>query len=249
MYYRIELGTDVAKVGIWDAEAGNGELRPYADLKNSTQEAAWEEDTAAGRLFLIETGSDGSYNAEFYINEPVPADKLRLTRTVNREFLLRCPSGTLVAGGLEDYRMPNPRITGPDDGIPLPPGPYHLRLHVGDHDDRMNEADVVTAVGEADYAYYQKVHSRQSLGCLLVFTAFIPAIVAGWDFLACALFAIAAGAVGYMGAGFLMSLNDRYQRIADKVNAYHQQIPALVFELTPVDEVIASKLEGGRVAL
>lgn len=248
MRYQIDMDTDIAAIGVWDAEAGDGK-RGFADNSTKTQWAAWDEDVAATQLFVLETGSDGSYSAEFFIDEPVPADQLSLARTVNREYLLRCASGTLVAGGMEDYRSAKPKATDESSRMTVSPGPYRLRLHVGESEDQINEADLVTFVGAEDYAYYQKLSGRQSLGCLGVFLAFLPTVFFGANFWVCLIFGLVAGGVGYFLAGLLLTMNDRYQRVFRKVMEYHNRIPCLIFELTRIDEADAASLTGGRMRL
>ena len=244
MHFNIELGTDVAALGVWDAAAGEAR-RGVAGREEC------DADVAAAGVFILETGADGSYSSEFYIGEPVPEEKLRRARTVNREYLLRCGSGTLVAGGLEDYRSAKPQITDAGSRMAVPPGAYRLKVHVGESEDQVNEADLVTAVGADDYAYYQKVSGRQSLGCLGVFLAFFPAAALGWKFPSCLVFGLVTGVLGYFVAGFVISLDERYQRILRKVNEYPEKVPALIFELTRIgeEEAEAADLSGGRMRL
>lgn len=247
MHHKIQVGTDVAAFGLWD-HAANG-LERITALKYKEMRALQDEDIAAGRLLVIDTGADGGGKAEVYVDERIPADNLKHLRTINREYLIRAGSGRLVLGGMEDYRSEKKRITGPDSQFNVEPGPYRVRLHVGEGADQVPETELIAAVGEADYQYHQRAANRPSLGCLGLFAGFIPVVLWGWSYPAALAFAIASAILGYWLGCMLLSMDERYRRVQQKLSNVYLDIPYFVLELERIDEETAAKLFGGRVEL
>src|SRR5688572_20003201 len=97
MYRRIEVGTDVAMIGVWDA-ARDATPRPWKSADELEAEAA------EGHLFLLHTGADGGGPVDVYVDADVPVEVLTTLKPLGREFLVAAPSGRLVIGGVEDYR-------------------------------------------------------------------------------------------------------------------------------------------------
>lgn len=54
MKARIDAGTDIALIGLWDAQRG---ANPFGAAEKAA--AALEADAAAAHVFLVHTGGDG----------------------------------------------------------------------------------------------------------------------------------------------------------------------------------------------
>jgi hypothetical protein len=101
MKARVEAGTDIARIGAWDASRNDTVV---AKRWGKEWDRMLEEDAARGDLFLIDTGADGGGPIDVYCDTEVPPEARAHTRLVAGEFLVCVPTGRLMVGGLEDYR-------------------------------------------------------------------------------------------------------------------------------------------------
>ncbi len=174
MHQRIDAGTDVAMIGVWDARHGEG-VQPICDR------AFLEREAVEGRLFLIHTGADGGGAIDLYIDENPPDHARAHTRPIEGEFLLAVPTGRLVVAGAETYR------TGTEsNSVDIPPGDYAVRCHVAivTEDDAEGGgeynsiAEVETKVlTPEERAYYHRWNKRELLWSLffwVLLLAFFP---------------------------------------------------------------------------
>ena len=156
--HRINAGTDIACVGIWDAA-----LPPS---KRSIE----------GEILPIHTSADGSYVLQILVDEPfVPPQEQRF-ETLEREFGLHLGSGSAIVGGCEDFRNPRPQITSAEDRIRVEPSWYRTRVHINQTDVDLIEGLTHTAAEKAltpeEYARYRQlgtyVRTSWSLGMVAV---------------------------------------------------------------------------------
>ena len=148
MHTRIDVGTDIARIGVWDPAHERHDLRTarYADY-----EAGLQAEARAGRLFFVNTGADGEYPIELYVDEEPPVADLQLYTLREGEFLICSQSGRLMAGGLEDFVSDTKQITSEEDHFEVAPGMYALsvyELQEEEFDRRLPEF-----IGPEDYAY------------------------------------------------------------------------------------------------
>nr|AYM53807.1 hypothetical protein [Archangium sp.] len=242
--YRIDAGTDIACVGIWDAE-----LPP---AKHSIEGEALNASAARGELLPIYTHADGSYPLRILVEEPfVPPEEQRFV-TLEREFGLDLRSGTALVGGCEDFRNPRPRITTDRDRIRVEPSWYRARVHLNVTDGDLLEAlahtEAEKALTSEEHARYRQLGKHYNRGCALQLIAVALGIgsvlirgVAGLVGGAMAVLLMAAafwsrrlGRTGYD------ALHRRYQRALEAAHP-----PTIVLELHRAE----GPLPGGSVAL
>src|SRR5262249_42288870 len=132
----------------------------------------------AGRLFFINTGADGGYPTDIYVDETPDSELLEVYTTNGREFLIRSESGRLIAGGLEDYGSDGPQITSQQDEFAGEPGRHALTLYQLD-DERADER-ARRYLGEDDYDYYQRRTTGTPWGCLMFVAALIVSFLKLW---------------------------------------------------------------------
>ena len=107
MHKRMDMGTDIAAVGVWDPGIDHTAMPDGYRASIAYIEAQ----ARAGQLFYINTGGDGGYPVDIYLNEQPDPDTLSLYNSPDRAFLITSQTGRLIAGGLEDFGNPKPQIT------------------------------------------------------------------------------------------------------------------------------------------
>ena len=219
MRHRIEVATDVAKIGAWDA---SGTAEPY----------------------YVEIGGDWGGAVDVFVNESAPAAVMRHGAKLAAEGSVSVPSGRLIIAGGEDYAAATPRTTGPDSAIDVPPGEYRVRSYLAEVDetDEAGEMSIPQAedrLEPSDRDYY-RARSRADLRVGLIgYTLFllfpILAFPLGWKI---ALGVTAAVVAAYFGIFVTRSerrlkADERYQRINKQLERIflHGQRAPLVIEL------------------
>lgn len=247
MKARVDAGTDVGMIGLWDAQAN---ATPLSKAESKRFSDILETDAAQARLFLVHTGADGGGPVDVYFDEAIPAAVLEQLKPNGDEYLLVLPTGTLVVGGAEDYRAATPRITGPNSSVQVPPGEYAIHGYAAKDEEETPtwEEALRELVGREEVEYYDRLNNR---GCavgaatLLLFPILLFAC--GW------IIALAVTIVVFLSFfhiyHWLLQRIARYQRL-DKVitefRLWHAG-PTLVFELRRVDD--RGTLRGGSVWL
>ena len=250
MKTRIDAGTDIAMIGVWDAGRNDSAL---AGTFGRKLEQMLEQDCAAAHLFLLRTGGDGGGPVDVYVDSVVPEDVRKQCRAAKREFLISVPSGRLVVGGIEEYRSGGVKAAAADSAVEVPGGNYSLRCLVPKeevHFDPPAPAELRAMVGAEDHQYYRRIQKLVLVtyfGVLFLFGGLI--IPLGWK----KALAIAAAA-GLMGYGLMrfISGNERFRRVARAENELWQQarargLPTVILELHRVDDT--STLSGGTLHL
>jgi hypothetical protein len=125
MKARIDAGTDIALIGAWDGGRGTEALKA---AEAADQSAALESDAFQGHLFLIHTGADVGGPIDVYIDETAPPAVHARIKPIAERARLSLPSGSLVVGGVEDYRSTPVRSLA--SVINVPPGDYAVRCFV-----------------------------------------------------------------------------------------------------------------------
>ena len=251
MKARIEVGTDIAMLGAWDSGCDS---QPLTKTSGREFDEALKADARAGHLFILRTGADCGGQLEVLIDEDIRAEWQHQMKRQPGEFLLSVPSGRMIVGGVEDYRMVKRRITGPDSVVAVAPGHYLLNCYVGPEESESSlpsKADMARLIGAEDYQYYQRVERQGLFGFLLVllFPAFIPFV--GWKL--SAVLTIAALLVYFnLFERVRLKRDQRYQRINKLVNdAYRtasaSDFPLFVFHLHKIPD--ATGLTGGSIKL
>ncbi len=225
---RIDIGTDIATIGVWDPTRERHDLKSakYADFQSGLQSEA--EDA---RLFFVNTGADGGYLTDIYVDEQPDPDCLNLYSTVEREFLISFESGRLIAGGVEDFVSSTKQITSDQDQFEVTPGMYALRFHELIEDrliDRLGNH-----IGVEDYAYYESKSAGFPWGCLLFVIATI-----------CWFTKLCAVSVGMFAlwAAFLVvrsrvrAADHRFWDIAKRIAAFDKQFPPFIYVLRTVTD-------------
>ena len=234
---RVPAATEIATIGIWDPAYERHDLE---NVDVDERLAALRSEARAGRLFFIDTFSDGEYAVDVYVDEVPDADLLALCSQVNREFLIVSESGRLLVGGLEGFTKATKQPASPDHSLAVSPGRYALTLHElrqGQVDDADNLRRVL---GADDYADYENQKVGFPLGCLL-FVAGIGLLLLQFWYLAGAAFAVW---LGYLFLRPLMRPPDRrLQELDERLAEYRERLPAFVVTLRTLPE--SAELEGG----
>lgn len=170
---RIETGTDIASLGLWDRAR---DAEPFTSYKP----AAIAADVREGHVVQVQTDSDGGYDFAVFVGEDAPEELRAVTISAGPPRLLRAPSGRLCLGGLGDYRSKKPRITGERSFFDAPPGDYRVHCRVLDLDRPRDQ--VAAAVGEKDFLYWRSVQARVDRGCCLVVVLALVGIYLGWRY-------------------------------------------------------------------
>jgi hypothetical protein len=172
MRKRIDIGTDIATIGVWDPTRERHDLSAakYADYQSGL-----EAEAVAGRLFFINTGADGSYPAVIYADELPSPDTLDLYDSADRPFLIYCHSGRMMAGGIEDFVNQKKVITTTSDEFSITPGAYVIQFYELIEDKLIDRLRV--ELGDSDYEYYAGRAERLPWGCLLAATIALTTIL------------------------------------------------------------------------
>ena len=227
-----EAGTDVAMLGIWDADA------PTDDVGKSNYkdyQAILDADARDGKLIYINTYSDGGYPMGIVADRAaLPSGVLDGYDAVDRALFIHTPTGRLVVGGLEDYRSSKPQITSEKDVFEVDPGIYQASAYQLIDDEERIIDELKRQVGEDEYEYY----STRPTGCLAA-SFLIPAgLVASvfWSWWAMLIAFVLS--IGY--AAYRTKANTQDERfmavksVADEWDAAH---PVILFVLEKVEEM------------
>jgi len=220
---RIDIGTDIATIGVWDPTRERHDLKEakYADFQT-----ALESEAKAARLFFVETGADGGYLTDVYADEQPTSDCLSLYSPVEREFLIEAPSGRLIAGGIEDFISSVKQITSDKDVIEVAPGSYALKIYQL-IDDKLTDR-VRECVGAEDYAYFVSKTTPSYWRFLLLGIALVCLLARLW------LISLAAFAswIVYMTIRFrARTADNRFREIDKRVKALDKQFPPFIYVL------------------
>lgn len=178
MLHKSFIGSDVAQLAFWDVQhtrAGteSTELEELDDL--------WKADALGGRVFFINMGRDGAWDVHLYVDEVVPDDLLAFYKTLNRCFLLRCPSGRLIADGAEFYMASAEEAPGSEDAIQIPAGDYELQLHELCAADLDDPAYLTTIVSKDDLDYYYSKNPGFGWGCVGLIAGALVGALTHWS--------------------------------------------------------------------
>lgn len=225
MKLKKEAATDIATIGIWDADLDKiNQNQSYKDWSKTI-----ETDAANGDLLYIDTGADGSYSV-CIVDTKEELEKFTLNHycKVEKEFYLFSKSGKLMIGGLEDYRSDKPATTNEDDIFLIKPNPYRVFPYVL----RLKEEEMACAiesiVGAEEWAYYQK----KSVGCSLVCGLFLVGLLAAfflhWSLLILALMLMVTSVILRNNWN---SKDARLKKVEHCIEDFQQQHPDLLLRL------------------
>lgn len=238
MRKRIDIGTDIATIGVWDPtfECPDLSAANYADYQ-----AGLEAEASAGRLFFILTHADGSYPAVIYAGESPAPDTLVLYKSAARSFLVHCSSGRMIAGGIEDFVNKKNVITSAEDEFSLTPGSYTIQFYELIEEKLI--ARLRVELGDSDYDYYADRAERLPWGCALVATILFTVILLFTQFWGAALAVFCTGFVYAIFRRRTQAGDHRFHSIAERVRSIDADIPPFIYVLQPVDK--SSNASGG----
>jgi hypothetical protein len=178
MFNKRFIGSDVAQLAFWDVQhtrvgTEEMELQELDDL--------WKADALGGRVFFINTGRDGAWDVHLYVDEAIPDEVLNFYKTLNRRFLLRCPSGRLIADGAEFYMASAEETPSSEDAIQFPAGDYELQLHELCAADLDDPAHLEAIVGRDDVDYYLSKNPGFGWGCVGLIAGALIGAVTHWS--------------------------------------------------------------------
>ena len=235
MVIRIDIGTDIATIGVWDP------IRERHDLeaaKFAGFEAGIKSEAENARLFFISTGADGGYLTDIYVDEEPNSEYLSVYAGVAREFLISSESGRLVAGGIEDFVSSSKRITSDKDHFHVTPGFYALKVYELVEDKLIDR--LRNYIGVEDYAYFERKLSGTPWGCLLFVIAAASIFSRRW--------LLVVGLFTFWGMycvvrSRICAADNRFQDIARRVEEYDTHFPPFIYVLRNVPE--ACGVRGG----
>lgn len=237
MFHKSFIGTDAAQLALWDVQhtrtgAESMELPELDEL--------WKADALGGRVFFINTGSDGAWDVHLYVDEAVPDYVLVYYKTLNRRFLLRCPSGRLVADGAEYYMASAEETPDSADAIKIPAGDYELQLHELCASDLDDPAYLTTIVSKEDLDYYLSRNTGFGWGCAGLVAGAIIGAITHWYW---GLF-VAMGVIVWGGVKRWRHQNDtRFADIESRLDADRNRYAFFICSLRPAGA--DSDLRGG----
>jgi len=238
---RIDMGTDVAMVGLWDPahEVMDPQKVPYEDIL-----AFLQSEAQAGRLFYINTGGDGSYPTDVYVDEQPDAELLGAYALRGRAFLIESKSGRLIAGGLEDFASSRPQITSDKDAFAVEPGRYALCFYELDQEKVLEQIKSHFVAG--DLEYYESRHVGCMTGCLL-FVAALVLMMLSWVLAGMLpwLWMVAVGCLVLWAVNIIvrqrrLAADEKYHDIARRIEAFYARFSSLIFVLervSPTDDI------------
>lgn len=235
MVKRIEIGTDIATIGVWDPARERHDLKT---AKYAEYEAALRSEAEAGRLFLVYTGTDGGCLTDIYVDEQPDPDCLILYSPVEREFLIECQSGRLIAGGVEDFIKGDKQITSDADQFTVTPGRYALRFYELIEERLIDRLQ--NHIGAEDYAYYESKFAGFPWGCLLLVIATMSLFFKLW-LVSASMFGLWAAYLAIRSR--VRAADHRFQDIAKRIAEFESQYPSFIYVLRRVTD--ADAVEGG----
>ncbi len=246
---RIDAGTDIAKIGVWDVSRNDGQTD---GLSIKRIDAMCAEDSRQGNLFLLQLGGDWGGAIDVYVDAELEPELRAKMMKLPGKFLLSAPSGRLIVGGAEDYRSQVAQITSEASIVDLAPGDYALEAYAllpneeGEIHDAPPDEVFESLVGAENYAYYQTRLVRTLRGFWL-FLLFIPiTYLYGWI---AGLVASLAIVLGYFSVNdWLLKRDPRYMEMEEAMEAKMQEArdkmpPIFAFTLTSRKE--AEEMTGG----
>ena len=244
MIKRIDVATDIAMIGAWDASHTE---QPLSRQDKRRFRQILHEDAEQGRLFLIETGGDVGGPVELYVDAEIPPNVLKQFNPAQRDFRLQVPSGNLLVGGIEDYRADSPKITSDADILTIAPGDYRLRCWIRASDeDEASETELEKLVGAERLRRFDR---RNKLGCMAgpVTLLLFPALVfpLGWKI------ALGVSIVAFLAYWHVLErvlrLSADYRELSEIVPKYREgnERPLFVLQLLPLLE--SDDLKGGWI--
>ena len=249
MKTRIQVGTDVAMIGIWDAS--RSEIFPGS--KQNSSLSFLENEAIKGHLFFVLTGGDCGGSVDLYIDSNMPEESRKRSKQLGREFLLSVPSGKAVVGGVEDYGSKTPKITSPDSVISVPPGDFAVscfRIEETE-DDPSPYALLEKRVGREETKYFEKTNK---LAMLIGFSTLLSFPFLGyffgwkWALFASGFIFIASFHVMermFKSSARYQSLSKQYEEALKE--SQQQGLPLFVFELRPI--LAHENIKGGSVVV
>jgi hypothetical protein len=221
---RINAGTDIATIGIWDPTRDGHDLAGVASTEELRKRAANAE------LFFIDTGGDGGFPTEVIVDQDVPETLLRWMEKADGTHKLTCHSGRLVVGGLEDFVNEVKAIISVQDEITVKPGTYRLSLYQSrvEEDSKETEEEIIRRVGADDFAYYAKKGTGLGIGCLFVLAACVAPFLVHWLW---SLALVGAGIAAFVIRQAMLLRDPRHKRVADAIAAFDDEIPAYAIHL------------------
>jgi hypothetical protein len=99
MIFKLASGTDVASHAIYDPAATSHLTEK--EIAGALYEMLYEQEPLKGNVLLYDEASDGSTMFRIYVDEQIPEEFVKRSEAKVENLLLKVPSGTLVASGVE----------------------------------------------------------------------------------------------------------------------------------------------------
>lgn len=232
MIYKIEAGTDIATIGIWDLLVADTSVH---QLKFADYEAEIAKRATASELFFTNTSADGAYTAWIYFDEPPSQDLENDYKEIAGPFFLKCTSGQLCFEGLEYYGHQANEFD--ETHFELPIGDYSLRVFQLTADEETFAERVRAEVGDEAYDHYEKQFRGCNIAFFLFITGFVLAVYWKWYF------------AGLMALSllilYLMSKRQHddpvFQQVQKAIEEMDANHPVFVFVFEPVDSIGESR--------
>ena len=239
---RIIAGTDIAKMGVWDADSDKL-CPPDSDLDSLLDSLS--DRAARGELRAFDIGADGSGFVDVYIDEEVPDDIRELFVAKIDDGMILVPSGRLRVDGIECLLNGESEDSKLQNIVVLPPGKYEIVCWRCDDESDARVADsekkLKKIVGADDVEFYDKLNTSQLVfGCLSPFLTFAVAIFFIRWFFALPL-SIFVFILSFHLSEWLVTLSKRYRELASKIPDLRERLepPSIVIKLHHLENLKA----------
>ncbi len=242
---RINCGTDIALIGIWDIS-----LKEEPILKKDflNIESVIKKDSKEGNLFFIKTRADGESIIDIYVNEEIPKEVKDYSYEQNEDFLLISQSGKLKCDGLEEYRR-GEGVVNEHNLIEVPQGRYSVKCYIcKDYDELEDgtEDELKKLLPSEDIEYFDK----KNIGAFkwsFTITAFVflaTIFTMKWYF--AFLLSLIVFIAFFNVYDFILKKDEKYQTLSQIIPQFRilRERPTFVFSLKKLE---SETLTGGFI--
>jgi len=234
MRARIEVETDSGLVVFRDA----GLPQPCPDGRADEIRVALRDGAADGSWFYLDAEDPVRYRIDVFVDEQPEGLPDHRFQRLGGTFKIRLESGRMVVSAFENWSSER-------ETVAVPPGTWALMVRgPGEFDRDGYDREYRSLLGDADWAYRQRVDRIGIAGCLSTLIAAILLVVPftrQFWYLAPAVLALG------WGPHLLLRFSRRHKNIERRVKEHDASLPHFVVQLTPTEPDAA--ITGGHLVV